>query len=78
MIGNKVHLSNGKSAKIIKEISPLSVIIHYQGNEGESVRLVSYEEIMTAPIELCLFDKTITGANSNYTPVKRDVNGNPR
>ncbi len=78
MIGQKVRLTNGKSAKIIKEVSRLSVIIHYEGNEGRSTCLVSYDDIMRGPIDLCLFDRSIGGSNSNYTPIKRNSDGTPR
>jgi len=78
MIGQKVKLINGKFAKVIRDLSSTSVIIKYNGPEGESVRVVSYEEMMAGPIDLCLFDRTLTGTNSNYTPIKRDADGTPK
>jgi len=78
MVGTKVKLANGKFAKVIKQLSSTALLIHYKGDEGESTRVISIDEMMNGSIELCLFDKSLSTANSNYLPVKRDTEGRPK
>ena len=79
MIGTKVRLSNGKFAKVIKQLSSTALLIHYKGDEGESTRVISIDEWFNGSIELCLFGKSLSTANnSNYLPVKRDTEGRPK
>ena len=78
MIGMKVRLANGKFGKVIKVLSSQSVIVHYKEKDEESYRVSTYDEIMAGPIEMCLFDKSITGSNANYAPVKRGTDGRPK
>ena len=74
----KVRLSNGKFATVIKDLSSITSIIRYSGAEGESTRVVSMDEIMNGPIDLCLFDNSLNGTNSNYTQIKRNNDGSPK